>query len=173
MTTRPISQRIFDTRAPRAVLIIRILVGWVFVSEGVQKFLFPAEVGSGRFAKIGIPMPDVMGPFVGVVETVCGSLLLAGLGTRIAAGILIVNMLVAITSTKIPILLGRGFWGFAAPKARSGIWSMLHEARTDFSMVLGSVFLLVVGAGRRSLDARIASRLGGERNPSCSGDERQ
>jgi uncharacterized membrane protein YphA (DoxX/SURF4 family) len=144
------------TTAPGAVLLIRILVGWVFVSEGVQKFLFPDAVGAGRFAKIGIPAPGFTGPFVGAVEVVCGALILLGLFTRLATIPVLVSMTVAVISTKLPILLGRTVGPFALPKlSHYGIWSMLHEARTDFSMILGLVFLLVVGGGRRSVDARV------------------
>jgi uncharacterized membrane protein YphA (DoxX/SURF4 family) len=137
------------------------MVGGVFLAEGIQKFLFPAEVGAGRFAKIGIPSPDVMGPFVGVVETVCGALILLGFLTRLAAIPLIIDMLVAIVSTKIPILLGYGFWGFSLRNVPYyGFWGMVHESRTDFSMLLGSLFLLIVGAGAWSVDARLgANRL--------------
>jgi uncharacterized membrane protein YphA (DoxX/SURF4 family) len=135
-----------------------MMVGTVFLSEGVQKFLFPEQLGVGRFDRIGIPLPEVMAPFVGAVEIVCGSLVLLGLGTRAAAIPLFINISVAILSTKIPILLGRGFWGFHLPKLESyGFWSMLHEARTDFSMWLGLVFLLIVGAGAWSVDAWLAS----------------
>jgi putative oxidoreductase len=142
------------TAAPSATILIRIIVGWVFLSEGVQKFLLPEELGAGRFAHIGIPAPGVMGPFVGVVEIVCGALLIAGLFTRPAAAALFINISVAILSTKLPILLGRGYWIFSLPKAsRYGFWSMMHEARTDFSMWMGLVFLLIVGAGGISLDA--------------------
>src|SRR5688500_9833600 len=89
-----------------------------------------------------------MGPFVGVVEIVCGALILLGLFTRLAAIPLIINMLVAILSTKIPILLGYGFWGFSLRSVPyGGFWGMAHEARTDWSMLLGSIFLLIVGAG--------------------------
>ena len=144
------------TSAPAAVVLIRVLVGWVFVSEGVQKFLFPEAVGSGRFAKIGIPAAGFAGPFVGTVEVVCGTLILLGLLTRLAAIPLLVSMAVAVVSTKAPILLGHGFGPFSLPKlSQYGFWSMLHEARTDFSMILGLVFLLVTGGGRRSLDDRL------------------
>jgi uncharacterized membrane protein YphA (DoxX/SURF4 family) len=118
----------------------------VFLSEGSQKFLYPQQLGVGRFAKIGIPAPEVMAPFVGGVEVVCGVLVLVGLLTRLAAIPLIVDMVVAIASTKIPILVEKGFW------------AMAHEARTDWSMLLGSIFLLVAGAGPWSLDARRARR---------------
>src|SRR5438552_1307457 len=135
-------RRIFATDAPAAVVLVRLLVGVVFLSEGVQKFLFPDALGAGRFAKIGIPSPEVMAPFVGVVEIACGSLVLLGLGTRLAAVPLLIDISVAILSTKVPILLGHGFWGFQLPKLEHyGFWGMLHEARTDLCMWLGLVYL--------------------------------
>lgn len=142
-------ERIVDAqRAPAATLLVRLLVGGVFLSEGIQKFLYPAALGAGRFAKIGIPAPEVMGPFVGVVEIVCGLLLLAGLLTRLAAIPLLIDMIVAIATTKIPLLLKSGFWATA------------HEARTDWCMLLGCVFLILAGSGPISLDARIGGRTG-------------
>ena len=151
-------RRLFSTNAPAATVLVRLLVGSVFLSEGIQKFLYPAELAVGRFAKIGIPNPESMGPFVGGCEVVCGGLLIIGLLTRLAAIVLLVDISIAILSTKIPILLGHGFWGFSLPKVpHYGFWSMMHEARTDFSMWLGLLFLLIVGAGRKwSLDAAIA-----------------
>lgn len=138
--------RIITTSAPPWTILIRLAVGAVFVSEGIQKFLFPATIGAGRFAKIGLPAPDALAPFVGGVEIGCGALVLAGLLTRLAALPLIVVMIVAICSTKIPIFEKQGFW------------MMAHEARTDFAMLLGSIFLALVGAGRWSLDAVIHSK---------------
>ena len=134
-------------------------MGGVFLSEGIQKFLFPNDLGVGRFIKIGIPAPQVMAPFVGMIEIVCGSLIILGLLTRLAAIPLIVDISVAIFSTKIPILLGHGFWRFSLSKLPSyGFWSMAHEARVDYSMLLGSIFLLLVGAGVWSIDARLSKR---------------
>jgi putative oxidoreductase len=137
---------------------VRLLVGSVFVSEGIQKFLYPAELAAGRFTKIGIPAPEIMGPFVGGREIVCGALLLVGLLTRFATIVLLIDISVAILSTKIPVLLGHGFWGLSLQKLpRYGFWSMMHAARTDFSMWLGLFFLLIVGAGKKwSLDAAVA-----------------
>jgi putative oxidoreductase len=147
------------SNAPRATILIRMMVGCVFLSEGIQKFLEPAARGAGRFAKIGIPWPEVSGPFVGGIEIVCGILVLAGLATRLAAIPLILTMVVALVSTKIPILLGQGFLGFNLRDLSTyGFWSMAHEARTDFAMLLGSIFLLVVGAGPWSLDGAIKGR---------------
>jgi putative oxidoreductase len=133
-------------RAMKAILLIRILVGWVFLADGIQKFLFPDSLGVGRFVKIGIPWPQVMAPFVGVVEIVCGSLLLIGLITRLATVPLLIDMAVALYSTKIVTFAKNGFWG------------TLHEARTDVSMPLGLIFLLLVGGGAWSLDAWLAGR---------------
>ena len=129
------------------ILLIRLMVSAIFISEGIQKFLFPDSLGIGRFIKIGIPWPEFFAPFTGVVEIVCGFLILIGLLTRIAAIPLIINMCVAIISTKIPILLTEGFW------------KMAHEARTDFSMLLGSIFLLIVGSGIISVDAVIINKV--------------
>ena len=141
------------------MFLIRFVVGLVFLSEGIQKCLYPAENGAGRFARIGIPAPEVMGPFVGVVEIVCGTLILIGFLTRLATIPLIINMLVAILSTKIPVLLGHGFWGFSLRNVPYyGLWGMLHEARTDLAMLFGSIFLLIVGGGLWSIDAKLSNR---------------
>lgn len=151
-------RRFFETRAPAATALIRIVIGAVFLTEGIQKFLYPDDLGAGRFAKIGIPSPDVMGPFVGGVEVVCGALIIIGLLARFAAIALLGDMTVAIVSTKIPVLLGTGFWGLSLTKLpRYGFLSMMHEARTDLAMWFGLLFLLIVGAGRKwSVDAKIA-----------------
>lgn len=141
-------RKLMISTAPQAVILIRLAVGLVFLSEGIQKFLYPAEIGAGRFAKIGLPSPEFLGPFVGTFEIVCGVLVLLGLVTRLAVIPLIVIMLVAILSTKVPILLDKGFW------------SMAHDSRTDFAMLLGSIFLLIVGAGRLSIDATLTDHRG-------------
>jgi uncharacterized membrane protein YphA (DoxX/SURF4 family) len=149
-----ITRSLFDSRAPNSVALIRLMVGSVFFFEGLLKFIHPDELAAGRFAKIGMPAPQVLGPFVGGVEVVCGALVVVGLLLRLAAIPLLIDISVAILSTKIPILLGHGFWNFALAKLpRYGFLSMMHEARTDFSMWLGLVFLLIVGPGRWSLEA--------------------
>ncbi len=140
-------RRLLATNGPRAVVLVRLIVGVVFASEGIQKFLFPAALGVGRFAKIGLPAPGILSPFVGAFEVTCGILVLLGLFTRLATVPLIVIMAVAIVTTKVPLLLGQGFW------------VMAHEARADWSMLLGSVYLLLVGAGPWSVDARLARDL--------------
>lgn len=136
-------RRVVSSTAPSATLLVRLAVGAIFLSEGLQKFLFPDALGVGRFTKIGIPMPAVMAPFVGVVEIVGGSLLLVGLLTRLAAVPLLIDIVVAIATTKVPML------------AKDGFWKTAHEARTDFAVLLGLIFLLLVGAGPISFDARL------------------
>jgi putative oxidoreductase len=137
---------------PIAHVLVRMIVGCVFLSEGIQKFLFPDALGVGRFMKIGIPAPELTAPFVGGVEIACGILVLAGLYTRLASLPLIIDMLVAIATTKIPMLSEKGFW------------AMAHESRADWSMLLGSLVLLLAGGGPWSLDAFILRRNAREGN---------
>ena len=138
---RELVTKVLATSAPATVVLVRLIVGAVFLSEGIQKFLFPAALGVGRFAKIGIPWPGFTAPFDGVFEICCGFLILLGLATRLASVPLVIDMLVAIATTKLPMLFKGGFW------------AMVHEARTDWSMLLGAIFLLIVGGGSWSIDA--------------------
>jgi uncharacterized membrane protein YphA (DoxX/SURF4 family) len=111
---------VIKTEAPAATVIIRIMVGAVFISEGIQKFVNPAEVGAGRFAKIGLPSPEFLAPLVGGFEIACGTLLLFGVLTRLAVLPLLGIMATAIVTTKFPILM------------QSGFWKLAHDARTGF-----------------------------------------
>lgn len=137
-------QRIIQTNGSTSVILIRLMVGLVFLSEGIQKFLFPDIRGVGRFVSIGLPAPEVLAYFVAIFEVTCGTLIVLGLLTRLAVVPTISIMLVAISVTKLPMLSNEGFW------------EMAHAARTDWSMSLGSLFLLVVGAGRLSFDALLS-----------------
>ena len=116
------------------------MVGAVFISEGIQKFLFADKLGAGRFAKIGLPNPDFLGPCVGAFEITCGLFVLLGLLTRLSAVPLVTIMLVAIALTKTQLFIDDGFW------------SALHDSRTDWAMLLGNIFLIIKGGGKWSLD---------------------
>ena len=146
-------RKIVLTDASKTNLIIRIMVGAVFLSEGIQKFIYPAVRGAGRFEDMGFPAPEFFGSFVGVFEIIGGILLLSGLLTRGAALAMLINMTVAIIVTKIPIAFGESFGPFVLRDLNTyGFWSMAHAMRTDFAMWLGSLFLLIKGAGKWSVD---------------------
>ncbi|MEC3879372.1 MULTISPECIES: DoxX family protein [Parapedobacter] len=136
-------KNILKTDGSSTTLIIRLMVGVVFLSEGIQKFLFGETLGAGRFAEIGLPNPEFLGPFVGSFEITCGTLVLLGLLTRLAAISLLCIMLVAMATTK------------ADTFANAGFWAMMHGSRTDWAMLLGSLFLLIRGGGRWSVDRKI------------------
>ncbi|CAN5144148.1 DoxX family protein [soil metagenome] len=127
----------------RGNIIIRLMVGLVFLSEGVQKYLFPVADGAGRFMKIGVPHPQFFGPFVGAVEITCGLLIIIGLFNRLATVPLLIIIINAIYFTKLPELLDKG------------LWTALHDSRADFCMLMGLVFLFVYGAGKYSLDNKL------------------
>jgi uncharacterized membrane protein YphA (DoxX/SURF4 family) len=142
-----------------AILLIRASVGAVFVSEGIQKFLYPAQLGVGRFAKIGFANAETIAPFVGTLEILCGLCVLCGLLSRLAALPLVAIMLTALITTKLPIWLGRDVGPFQVRVLEEyGFWAMAHEARTDWAMLLGALFLVIVGPGRWSLDAWLTRR---------------
>jgi len=144
---------ILRTDTANTTLIIRLMVGAVFLSEGIQKFLYPAMRGVGRFKDMGFPNPEFWGNFVGVFEILCGFLLLCGFITRGAALVMLINMSVAIIITKIPIAFAESFGPFNLRELKTyGFLSMAHEMRTDFAMWLGSLFLLIKGAGKFSID---------------------
>src|SRR5690606_28526331 len=137
-------KRILQTDHSKTTIIIRLLVGLVFLSEGIQKFLFPALRGAGRFEKIGLPSPEFLGTFVGSFEIICSALILLGQFTRLAAIPTLIIMLVAMTTTKSEVL------------ANDGFWAMMHGSRTDWAMLLGSLFLIIRSSGRWSFDKLIS-----------------
>jgi uncharacterized membrane protein YphA (DoxX/SURF4 family) len=124
-------------------LIIRLAVGLIFLTEGIQKFLFPDLLGTGRFMKIGFTDPEFWAYFTGTFEIVCGSLVLMGCVTRLASVPLLIIMLTAFITTKWPILVTKGIWVFA------------HEYRTDFAMTLLLLYLIIFGPGKWSVDSKI------------------
>lgn len=131
--------KLFAT-TPFPSLMIRLTVGLIFLSEGIQKFLYPEDPGVGRFAKLGINPPVFWSNFTGSFEIVCSLLVIIGLFTRIAVIPLLIIMIVAFITTKWPEFIAKGFW------------PMLHDGRTDFAMTMLLIFLLVSGSGNRSVD---------------------
>ena len=131
--------KLFKTNDIKGFIIVRLILGYVFLVAGLQKFIFPDDMGSGRFIDMGFPFPEFTAYFVGFFETVCALLILFGLATRLASIPIVIIMAVAVITTKLP-QLADGFWGFA------------HALRLDLSMLLLGVFVLINGADKKSLD---------------------
>lgn len=142
-------RKLMHTQVHAGILLIRLVPGLVFLSEGIQKYLYPEVMGAGRFLKIGIQHPAFWAPVVGGFEIICGLLLLAGLLTRLAVLPLLTVMVVAFVTTKWPLLLQDGFW------------KMAHEYRTDFAMTILLIYFLIYGAGSCSLDAILLKKCNG------------
>jgi uncharacterized membrane protein YphA (DoxX/SURF4 family) len=138
------------------ILVIRWMTGTVFLWEGILKFVY-ANQGVGRFAKLGFPIPETTAHFVAVGEILGGLLLLFGLFTRLTAFYFIIQMIVAILSTKITLYLGTSPLPLPPAPPRTGIWAVLHEVRSEYAQLLTCVFLLLEGPGRRSLDFKIST----------------
>lgn len=131
-----------SSRSTWGLFFLRFIVGLVFLTEGILKFLDPHSLGVGRFAKIGIPYPHISAPFVGIVEIVCGAFLILGIRTALVAVPLLIDISVAIVTTKWPMLRHQGFW------------SAMHESRVDLCMFFGLLAILLLGAGPLSFDNR-------------------
>jgi putative oxidoreductase len=149
-TVTTLTTTTLTTKASAAIVMIRLYVGLIFAGEGLLKFMRPEALGTGRFAKVGIPDPALLAYFDGVLEIACGVLILAGLFTRWAVIPMIADMVGALVLTKVPLL-----WGGAAlyPTER-GLLDFFHEGRVEIAMLCGSLFLFVAGAGALSADAR-------------------
>lgn len=126
------------------MILIRVVVGLIFLTEGILKFVYPGELGAGRFVHIGLPFPHILAPFVGAVEIAGGVALLLSLYAGDAALLLLIVILTAIATTKVPILVGHRLGVFAPPKLdHYGLLSFIHEARTDLAMLFGLVAILL------------------------------
>ena len=134
------------------ILILRLMAGGVFFWEGILKFVYVNQ-GLGRFTKLGFPMPELTANFVGTAEIIGGLFLLFGLFTRFTSFYFIIQMIVAILSTKISLYLGTSPLPLPPAPPKIGIWAVLHEIRSDYAQILTCLFLLLEGAGRKSLDA--------------------
>ena len=143
-TTNRFFNLIFKTADDNKIIFVRLVVGLIFLTEGLQKYLFPDLLGTGRFLKIGFSNAEFWAYFTGTFEIICGTLLIIGLLTRIAAIPLFIVMVVAFVTTKWPMLIQKGFW------------PMAHEYRTDFAMTILLIFLFISGGGRWSVDSKLA-----------------
>jgi putative oxidoreductase len=142
-TKKSFKELIISTVYDNKAIIVRLAVGLIFLSEGMQKYMFPELVGTGRFEKIGFADPAFWAYFTGTFEIICGALVLLGLFTRVAAIPLMIIMMTAFVTTKWPILVDKGFW------------AMAHEYRTDFTLTLLLIYLIIYGGGSWSVDLNL------------------
>jgi uncharacterized membrane protein YphA (DoxX/SURF4 family) len=136
---------------PASILLIRLAVGLIFFTQGILKYIDP-NMGVVRFTRIGFPHPYLTAHFVGTFEIACGALVLLGLWTRMAAIPLLIVIMTAIATTKIPELF----------RASQGFWYMVSDARTDFAMFCSLLFLILAGGGAWSLETRRGPKIGGK-----------
>jgi putative oxidoreductase len=147
-TENSLSAKIFRTVNNNGTILIRLVVGLIFLTEGIQKYLFPELLGTGRFEKIGFSDPAFWAYFTGTFEIICGILVVIGFLTRLASIPLLIVMMTAFVTTKWPMLMDKGFW------------PMAHEYRTDFAMTLLLIYLLIYGAGNYSADSGFSKTSG-------------
>ncbi len=143
--------------APTATVLLRLMAGGVFLWEGVLKFVYTNQ-GVGRFTKLGLPAPEMTANFIATLEIVGGLLLIAGFLTRLIAVPFIIEMIVAMLSTKISLFLGTSPLPAPPSPPKIGIWAVLHEIRSDYAQIMVVIFLLIAGPGRWSFDAYLARR---------------
>jgi putative oxidoreductase len=136
-------EKITFTDNRNTTFLIRFMVGFIFFTEGIQKFLFPHLRGAGRFEDMGLPAPEFLSYFVASFEVLCGAMILLGLLTRLAAIPIIFIMVVAIVVVKLPVLLEENFW------------VMMFISKIDFAMLIGAVYLFIEGSGRWSVDNKL------------------
>jgi putative oxidoreductase len=143
--------------APTATVLLRLMAGGVFLWEGMLKFVF-ANQGVGRFTKLGLPAPELTANFIGILEIVGGILIIAGFLTRLIAVPFIIEMIVAMLSTKISMYFGTSPLPLPPVPPQIGLWAVLHEIRSEYAQLMVVIFLLIVGPGRWSLDALLLRR---------------
>jgi putative oxidoreductase len=139
---------ILGTESDNKIIFARMITGIIFVSEGIMKYLFLEMLGPGRFAEIGFSHAIFWAYFTGAFEISCGILVLFGLFTRLASIPLLIIMITAFITTKLPVLTTKGFWSF------------MHDYRTDFSLTLLLILLMIYGGGNLSLDLKIFNSRG-------------
>ncbi|MDB4904486.1 MAG: hypothetical protein JWQ63_3767 [Mucilaginibacter sp.] len=139
-----------------SIIIIRLMAGAVFFFEGILKFVYINQ-GAGRFTKLGFPFPEITAHTIATGEIIGGLLLIFGLFTRFVSFYFILQMIVAILSTKISLYFGNSPLPLPAVPPKIGFWAVEHESRSDYGQIMACLFLLIEGAGRISIDFIIST----------------
>ncbi len=137
-----IKSLVFNTGDDYKMIFIRLIVGSVFILEGILKYLVVEVYGPSFFDEIGFRNAFFWAYLTGAIEVLCGTLVILGLLTRLASIPLIIIMITAFLTTKLPLLSSNGFWAFA------------HQYTTDFSMTMLLIVLIIYGGGKWSLDSK-------------------
>jgi putative oxidoreductase len=132
---------------PASILLIRLAVGLIFLSQGILKFIDPAT-GLLRFTKIGFTPASFTAHFVATLAILSGVLVLLGLATRPATIPLPAVISIAMVTTKIPEFF----------RPTQGGWYSVSDARADFAMPCSLIFLLATGGGSLDIEARFAGQ---------------
>jgi uncharacterized membrane protein YphA (DoxX/SURF4 family) len=145
-TGRNIKSQILSTGDDYKIIFIRLIVGLIFISEGIQKYLFLQIFGPGLFQEIGFSHAYFWAYFTGACEIIFGFLIVIGLLTRLASIPLLIIMITAFMTTKLPLLLHKGLWTF------------LHENNTEYALTVLLILLIIAGGGKWSVDLKILQR---------------
>lgn len=143
--------------APKATILLRLMAGGVFLWEGLLKFVYVNQ-GVGRFTKLGLPLPPLTANFVAVLEIAGGAFLIAGFLTRILSFVFVIEMIVAILTTKISLFFGTSPLPLPPAPPQIGFWAVLHEIRSDYAQIMTCFFLFLAGPGRLALDRLFFSK---------------
>lgn len=136
--------REWGTQGPTTQILIRLLVGGVFLTAGIQKLIYPGLMGAGRFGDLGFPVPGIIAAVIGAVEIIAGSAVLLGLATQLAAYLLLAISIGAIFAVDLPVLLNQPIWVFPVPdRPRYGVWAFFTSFRENFAMLIGTLYLII------------------------------
>jgi putative oxidoreductase len=142
-TENKVIKQLLSTGNDSKIIIVRLIVGLIFISEGIQKCVIVTAFGPAFFKDIGFSHPLFWTYFIGTFEISCGVLVLLGLLIRLASIPLFVIMVTAFITTKLPLL------------SFKGVWTFLHEYSIDFSLTLLLILLFIYGSGKWSFDLKI------------------
>lgn len=130
-----------DRFHPVVPLVLRVVLGGLFVWHGIDKFDAGIDMVEQMFTMWGVPAPGLAAPFTAIIEIAAGTMLVFGVATRMAALLLGLVMLGAIVYVKADL-------GIISSDPMPGV-------ELDLSMLAGLVALIFLGPGPVSVDGKI------------------